>query len=91
MIIITDETIMPDGRPFFAWKNELTMLRAGEPRIAKANKRLTDLFKLFRIIEFRWNEIPATGDFNILIRRSDVIMNKDFQYHPEKYCEITKA
>lgn len=90
-MIITDETIMPDGRPFWVWKNELTMLRAGEPRLAKANEKLADLYKLFRIIEFRKDEIPSTGDFTILVKRSDAIMNKDFQYHPEKYCEITKA
>ncbi len=90
-MIITDNTIMPDGRPFFAWKNEIAMIRGKEISLDEERKRLKELFRIFRVLEMKKEELPESGHIIIKIARSDIALNKDFKYYPEKYCEIIKA
>lgn len=42
---LTDDTIMPDGRPLFAWQNELEILRNEHKDIEVAKKELV-IFKV---------------------------------------------
>ncbi len=85
---ITDETIMPDGRTFFAWKNEIEMIPAKLDGIKKRQEELSDLFKLFRVIKIASREDWKNNKLWICVEREDMETNKDFEYHPEKYCKI---
>lgn len=86
---ITKETIMPDGRPFFAWENEIAMLQRREPNLKKRKKELSDLMKILKVVEIEIHEERKTGDILIRFKRNDVL-KKDFKYYPEKYAQIEK-
>lgn len=81
---ITNETIMPDGRPFFAWKNELEMNRS----IIEENKKAileTAIFQqAMRLIYKQWQE-PQDLKWHFTIEHIDALSSPDFKYNLEKY------
>jgi len=81
-------TIMPDGRPLFAWENEITMLRQREPLVDQRIKEGAELFRLLRIARITRQENPDTMEINIRISFV-ATMQRDYQYNPEKYWKIT--
>lgn len=95
---IQDDRIMADGRPAFAWWNEIQMLRQREPAIQKREMALAEKFTVLRIAE--WAIMPlmtidGNDDLIIRVRRSPLILSKigasDLAEHPEKYCEVMSA
>lgn len=74
---VTDNTIMPDGRPFFAWGNELSMLRKQRPEISARNRELNHLMQLLQIAHIEQQKDWATGDLIIRLRMVDAIKAND--------------
>lgn len=67
---VTDETIMPDGRPFFAWKKELELARRDRADVDRHRKNLQGWGNVRRILEAQqWQEWPG-GDLLIRIKRN---------------------
>ena len=51
-----DERIMCDGRPAFAWWNEIQMLRADRARVDKLTNELLDMNALLHIAKIELGE-----------------------------------
>ena len=74
---MNEETIMPDGRPLFAWKNELAMLRAKESYVKDAELRLAVQMKLMHIASIEHTNEPWSGDMIFRLRRMDMVLAND--------------
>ena len=57
-IYVMDETVMPDGRPLFAWRSELEMLRAREVMANENLKAAHDLARVAGIAKIYREENP---------------------------------
>ena len=83
---VHDERVMADGRPAFAWWNEIQMLRAEKRRDSEQvefNKRLG---RILRVVEFKtWNDIE--GDIHMVLTRHS-LLHPDATMFPEKYLEL---
>jgi len=86
---INDETIMPDGRPFFAWKNELEMLRAEGRGVEQAKREFAWKMTALGVYEIALRDEPQTGDILIRVRRVDAILRNNPLEAIEK-GEVTK-
>lgn len=71
-----DETIMPDGRPLIAWKNELEMLRSKEERSIERLKEAHQLAKLAGIVEIYRKQNPHNLSITLEITL-DRLMSSD--------------
>jgi hypothetical protein len=68
-----NETIMPDGRPMFAWENELSMLRKAYPEAKKMMEEAKSLMKLLKIAEVETKNDIQTGDLLVRFRMVDAV------------------
>jgi len=50
-VLTNKETIMPDGRPLYAWENEIAMLRANEAKVEAQRKQLDNMMRLCQVKE----------------------------------------
>lgn len=70
---MSDETIMPDGRPLFAWRNEIEGARRDRKDLELARREVEGWGRIRRILEAQqWQEWPE-GDIVIRLKRNDVI------------------
>ncbi len=69
---LSDETIMPDGRPLFAWRNEIEMARAEHGIVDAGKSEVTRLMALLRIVELEEHREPHTGDYLFRVRRGHI-------------------
>lgn len=91
-MIITDETIMPDGRPFFAWRNELEMLRSEVQALKPAQDRVSDQMRLLNIARIESIQEPWSGDLVIrfrMIDRVNSLSKDDMKYMRESASQKT--
>ena len=72
---IEDMTIMPDGRPFFAWRNELEMLRNQASSLETRQKETYHMMQLLKIASIEQQQEPWTGDILVRFRMIDSIMD----------------
>jgi hypothetical protein len=70
---VHDERIMCDGRPAFAWWNEIQMLRADKARVDNLTQELLDMQALTGIVRTYLEEHPNTGDLVIRLSRLERI------------------
>ncbi len=83
----TEETIMPDGRPLFAWQNEITMLRADKIASEKRDRENVIFRESMGLIYEHWND-PATLEWNLRIKAVDIITADNFYQALKKYLYI---
>jgi len=90
-----DDRIMADGRPAYAWWNEIQMLRSKEPELQTAQMKIVEQMIILKIAE--WATAQEFGDplnDTILVRfkRGMLIMSKDpsleVMKDPGKFCEV---
>lgn len=72
-----DETIMPDGRPLFAWRNEIEMLRSEAKDVESAKSHLGVEWALLDIIKIEQQREYHTGDYLFRITRADVMSSNN--------------
>lgn len=77
---MNEETIMPDGRPLFAWKNELSMLRADSEQVKEERESIKEQFRLLNVVEIERRSDPATLDMLFRVSFRDVLHNKELTY-----------
>lgn len=80
-------TIMPDGRPLYAWENELKMLRGQEDLYSSAMKRMEEVAITLRIAKIYFQKRPMHSSVIIRIDRFG-LSQPDFKRYPEKYCQV---
>ena len=89
-----DERIMSDGRPAYAWWNELTMLRSRDKQLYAREQEIMEKLKVLRIAEWAFAKDCLSGDVIVRIRQLPLVLSKapmaEFIEHPEDFCEITK-
>lgn len=71
-----DERIMADGRPAFAWWNEIQMLRAEKAIVDSSASDLKDMMALLRIAECQVTDNRLNGDLIITLTRLERIAAK---------------
>jgi hypothetical protein len=90
-----DDRIMADGRPAYAWWNEIQMLRARGPELEKKQKELADQFKILRIAEWVFYPEIISDDILLRIKRLPLTLARnpetELLEHPEKYISIESA
>lgn len=70
---ITSETIMPDGRPLFAWENEIKMYRSDIQEQILNKSEIDNLITILRVIEVEEKKEPHNGDYLFRIRRTSIL------------------
>jgi hypothetical protein len=91
---IHDSRIMFDGRPAYAWWNEIQMLRAREPKVQQTEKTLLDKMKILKIVEWAYTQ-PDVLSNDIVVRiKTDYFGTNDphleFLKDPGKFCTLIK-
>jgi hypothetical protein len=84
---MNDETIMPDGRPLFAWKNELDFLRASKINLERMDKENVIFREAMGLIYEHWND-PASLEWKLRIKATGMVNAKDFRDALKNYLEI---
>ena len=84
---VEKSTIMPDGRPLYAWENELKMLRSQEGLYLSANKRMEEVAITLKIAKIYFEKRPNHNSIIIRIDRFG-LLQPDFKRYPEKYCQV---
>ena len=67
---MNDETIMPDGRPFFAWRNEIEMAKDSLALLDRERLQVKNLLKLLNVVIVESQVELSTGDILIRLRRN---------------------
>lgn len=83
---ITNETIMPDGRPFFAWKNELEMNRSIIENSKKAIEETAIFKQVMGLVYKQWQE-PQDLKWHFSVNHIDAVLSPDFKHNLEKYLQ----
>jgi hypothetical protein len=88
---VEDDRIMADGRPAYAWWNEIQMLRQREPEIQRREMALREKMIVLHIAEWAMVKDFLTGDTLLRIKQLP-LMAKDpaleLLEHPEKYVTV---
>ena len=79
---------MPDGRPLFAWENELEMLRASGGILKKRIKEFEDLERVFNFAVLHWKDF-CNNELHFFVRAESALL-KDFSINPEKYFQVAE-
>lgn len=84
--LCTDLKKMPDGRPFFAWENELKMLREENKSLAPKQKKVNDMMRLLHIAKIESEHEPWTGDLVIRFRIEDQVksLTSEMKYRRDR-------
>lgn len=83
---MTDDSIMPDGRPLFAWRNELEMLRSKEQSVHEKLKEAHRLSKLAGIVEIYREQNPHS--LEMILRITLERMQSSDSWDPLDSAEI---
>lgn len=90
---VQDDRIMADGRPAYAWWNEIQMLRQREPELQRRETVLRGKTILLRIAEWAATQDILTGDTLLRIKQSPITSSDpalELLEHPEKYVSVEK-
>lgn len=88
---MNDTTIIPDGRPMFAWKNEIDMLRKENIEAKKSLDYSISMMRLCGIVRAEWERDVITNDLLIRVSMSDMVKNRSFVWEPEKFAEVVRV
>jgi len=90
---IEDDRIMADGRPAYAWWNEIQMLRQREPDLQKKELAMREQMIVLRIAGWAASRGMLTCDTLLRIKLLPITA-KDPQLelleHPEKYVTVER-
>lgn len=81
------ETLMPDGRPLFAWENQLAM---ATKRIATAEAMLKEAkikMQLLKIAEIEMEQSPEADEIVVRFKTYKAIKDRDFENNLIKHYE----
>jgi len=85
---VQDDRIMADGRPAYAWWNEIQMLRREKEQSQKDTISLQDQFIVLKIAKwFRMQDV-LTNDVIIRIKFSMDLTPEALANDPGKFCSI---
>lgn len=68
---------MPDGRPLFAWRNELEMLRSENDGVRRDRAEVDTLMRILNIIEIEESREHNSGDYLIRVKLMDAVTASD--------------
>jgi hypothetical protein len=88
---VEDDRIMADGRPAYAWWNEIQMLRQRESELHKRDMDTRKRIIALRIAEWAVERDILTDDTLIRIKRLPLTAKDpllDLMEHPEKYVTV---
>lgn len=89
-----DDRIMADGRPAYAWWNEIQMLRAREPQLQKKELELRGQFRVLRIAHWAFASEVISDDILLRIKRLPMTLatnsENELLEHPEKYVSVER-
>jgi hypothetical protein len=90
-----DDRVMADGRPAWAWWNEIQALRAQGPTLQKQAADLREQYRVLRLAEWAFMQDAVSGEVLLRIKRLPLCLAQDPETeilnHPEKYCSIERA
>lgn len=84
-------TKMPDGRPIFAWENEIGMAQSRMAEAEKLMKQAQDLMRIIGIVDIESQREPWTGDLVIRVRMEKAVRDVSPHLAIEKYYERDKS
>ena len=84
-----DDTIMADGRPAYAWWNEIQMIRKSEQDIGQERKRLYELYALLSVEEIQSSIDQATDSVMIKIKKSRIVAAPTM--HQEEIAKLAEV
>lgn len=88
---VEDDRIMADGRPAYAWWNEIQMLRAREPELQRREMELRQKTIVLRIAEWAMSQDMLTCETLLRIKRLPLMSSDpalELLQHPEKYVSV---
>ena len=89
---VEDDRIMADGRPAYAWWNEIQILRRREPELQRKEIALQEKIIVLRIAEWAVKEdMLQTGDTFLRIRQRPLTVSEpalELLQHPERYITL---
>lgn len=68
---------MPDGRPFFAWRNELEYLRSKERGVETRSRELHRMMELCNIARIEQENDPVTNDIVVRFSMRDFVKDSN--------------
>ena len=74
---ITDETKMPDGRPLWAWRNEVEMGRSKRKHFEEMKREVGLKWVLLNIVEIQQQREYHTGDYLFRVSRADQMVARN--------------
>lgn len=80
-----ENRIMPDGRPLFAWENEIAMARARMQEAEQLMKEAKQLMQLLGIAEIEKKDDISTDDIVIRFRMIDAVKDLQFEDNLKKH------
>lgn len=90
-----DDRIMADGRPAYAWWNEIQMLRSREPQLRKKEVELREQFRILRIANWAFAQEVFSDDILLRIKRLPLAMNRNPEQEllerPAKYISVERS
>ncbi|MEE9510394.1 MAG: hypothetical protein V3V81_07870 [Candidatus Bathyarchaeia archaeon] len=86
-ISLQDNTVMPDGRPIWAWENEIEMVRRDEELLKDRMQELKEWGILYRVIRKHVGMLPYNGNWYVEVERLGIAMDKNLK-NIEDYCSF---
>lgn len=90
---VEDDRIMCDGRPAYAWWNEIQMLRSREPELQKQEMAFREKAILLRITDWCYSRDMLSNDTFLRIRQTPLTALDpiaELLNNPEKYITVEK-
>lgn len=85
---VQDERVMADGRPAYAWWNEILMLRREIAESKQVNANLREQFTILRVAKWAMAQDAMNGDILVRIKRSLDLTPEALERDPGKFCRI---
>ena len=89
---LQDERVMVDGRPAYAWWNEIQMLRARESKLQEMEAQLRKQYQILGIAKWARAKDILSDDLFIRVKIDRLLMERNpesaLANHPEKFCEL---
>lgn len=85
---IQDERVMVDGRPAFAWWNELQRLRMEAREAKELSGQCQALMRVLKVATVVWDTDPRFGDIHIKVSQKDLMLMDDPVRDIEKAMQI---
>jgi len=86
-VSLQDNTIMPDGRPIWAWENEIQLAQRNEKLLEDRMQELKEWGVLYRVIKKNIGRLSYNGNWYIEVDRLGVAINKNLENIGD-YCSF---